>query len=636
MCGICGFSKKNNNRTDKQLIAKMNNLLSHRGPDGQGFYIDEKIALGHKRLSIIDLARGTQPMEDEKYVIIFNGEIYNYKELKNDLEKKGYKFKTNSDTEVLLKIYEYSKEKCLDKLEGMFAFAIWDKQKKELFTARDRLGVKPLYYTILNKEIIFASEIKSILAYPGFKRKLNEKVLNSYFQYRYILGNETFFENIYSLLPGHYLKFDKSKELKIKSYWFLPIAVKKEDKGEKYYIKKTRDLVTESIKKRLISDVPLGVYLSGGLDSSIITAVMAKLKRGEKVKSFSIGFKEQGFNEFEYARQVAKMWNTDHHEILLDAEGYFKEMEKLISYKDAPLSVPNEVPLYLLSKELKKHITVVLSGEGADELFGGYGRIFVSYIDFLKSRPATSRGRGSPTGVASLWTSIKSGQNNKNYPDFFLQKYNYVKDQDIDKILSKRVKNRIFQKKYTRLIFKRYFDRIKNLDVKDKPLYIFQNLHLQGLLQRLDSTTMASSVEGRVPFVDDHNLIEFINEVPFEYKVKWKQGESLQKALDNNFEAEQISEKLDITKYLLKKAFKDYLPKEIIERNKIGFPVPLDNWFKGDFKAYAKRILLDKRTIKRGIFNKEYLISGKIFEELSGINIWMMINLELFLRKYFS
>jgi len=186
------------------------------------------------------------------------------------------------------------------------------------------------------------------------------------------------------------------------------------------------------------------------------------------------------------------------------------------------------------------------------------------------------------------------------------------------------------------LIFKRYFDRIKNLDVKDKPLYIFQNLHLQGLLQRLDSTTMASSVEGRVPFVDDHNLIEFINEVPFEYKVKWKQGESLQKALDNNFEAEQISEKLDITKYLLKKAFKDYLPKEIIERNKIGFPVPLDNWFKGDFKAYAKRILLDKRTIKRGIFNKEYLISGKIFEELSGINIWMMINLELFLRKYFS
>jgi len=394
--------------------------------------------------------------------------------------------------------------------------------------------------------------------------------------------------------------------------------------------------VTESIKKRLISDVPLGVYLSGGLDSSIITAVMAKLKRGEKVKSFSIGFKEQGFNEFEYARQVAKMWNTDHHEILLDAEGYFKEMEKLISYKDAPLSVPNEVPLYLLSKELKKHITVVLSGEGADELFGGYGRIFVSYIDFLKSRPATSRGRGSPTGVASLWTSIKSGQNNKNYPDFFLQKYNYVKDQDIDKILSKRVKNRIFQKKYTRLIFKRYFDRIKNLDVKDKPLYIFQNLHLQGLLQRLDSTTMASSVEGRVPFVDDHNLIEFINEVPFEYKVKWKQGESLQKALDNNFEAEQISEKLDITKYLLKKAFKDYLPKEIIERNKIGFPVPLDNWFKGDFKAYAKRILLDKRTIKRGIFNKEYLISGKIFEELSGINIWMMINLELFLRKYFS
>lgn len=610
MCGICGFTKENILASDKGLIKRMNDLLWHRGPDEEGYFYDKNIALGHRRLSIIDLKKGKQPMETERYVIVFNGEIYNFQDLRRGLKKRGYSFKTDSDTEVLLKMYEAYQEKCIDYLEGMFAFAVWDKKKKELFIARDRLGVKPLYYTILNKEIIFASEIKSILICPGFKKRLNIKVLNSYFQYRYIVGNETFFEGIYGLLAGHFLKFkQEEKSLIIKEYWHLPLIAEKKDRGEDYYIQKTRELILKSVEKRMISDVPLGAYLSGGLDSSIIVSAMANLKKREPIQTFTIGFKEEGFNEFKYATLVAEKLKTKHHEILLEAKDYFREMENLIRYKDAPLAVPNEVPLYLMSKELKKYITVVLSGEGADELFAGYGRIFRSYLEF---------------------------KNNGRYLDFFLEKYNYVSDNDLAKFFSSDILDEINKEKYSYSVFRDYFNKIEKLETEDKALYIFQNIHLQGLLQRVDMTTMAASVEGRVPFVDDHNLIEFTNEIPFNYKIKWKSQQAEKKAIKEKLKAEEISENLDIPKYLLKKAFEDFLPKAILERKKIGFPVPLDNWFKGRFQNYAKNILLDRKTTERGIFNKEYLGSGEFLRDLSGINIWMMINLELFLRKYFD
>lgn len=609
MCGICGFTAENIKKSDNCLIDRMSNLLSHRGPDDKGCYIDSGIALANRRLSIIDIKDGVQPIETERYVIVFNGEIYNYQELKRELEKSGYSFQTKSDTEVLLKMYERFQEKSLSYLNGMFAFAIWDKKEEELFLARDRLGIKPLYYACFNKKIIFSSEIKSILIYPGFKKELNEKVLNSYFQYRYIIGENTIFKRIYSLLPGSYLKY-KQGNFRIDTYWSLPIVTDKKDYGLDYYRDKTKSLFRDSVKMRMISDVPIGAYLSGGLDSSIVTAMMASIRKDSPVETFTIGFKEKEFNEFDYARKVSQRLRTNHHEILLSAEDYFIEMERLIEYKDGPLSVPNEVPLYLMSRELKKYITVVLSGEGADELFGGYGRIFQSYLEFQKGK-------------------------DENYLNFFLKKYNYVADDTLKKFLSSDILIKIKKEEYTRSIFKEYCDKTEELDIKDRPLYIFQNLHLQGLLQRVDVATMAASVEGRVPFVD-HRLVEFVNEIPFKYKIRWKTEHLKNEALKKNFKIGEISENLDIPKYLLRESFKDDLPKEIIKRRKVGFPVPLDHWFQGSFQGYAKNILLDKKTLNRGIFSKNYLISEEFTRELSGINVWMMINLELFLRKYFD
>lgn len=609
MCGISGFINKNKHKD--AIIKRLNGLISHRGPDEEGFYIDNAVAMGHRRLSIIDLTTGRQPMVDGDYVIVFNGEIYNYAKLKKLLLGKGYLFNTASDTEVLLKMYIAYGERCLDYLDGMFAFAIWDKKRKKLFAARDRLGVKPFYYAMAGKDLVWGSEIKVILNYPGWKKKLNKKVLNSYFQYRYIIGEETFFEEIYSLLPGHFLTFDyESKMLKIRKYWELPVAFEKKNKGEDFYIAKTKELVQESIRERMVSDVPIGAYLSGGLDSSIITAVMASLMKSKRLDTFTIGFKETGFNEFKYADIVAKFCGANHHQIMLSAENYLDTIDKLILFKDAPLAVPNEVPLYLMSRELKHYITVVMSGEGADELFCGYGRIFDSYIEFKGAL--------------------------KDYCDFFLQRYNYVSDSDLQKFLSPDILKIIRKNKYTRGIFERYFKKIRYLRIEDKIPYIFENLHLQGLLQRVDNSTMAASVEGRVPFVDSRRLVEFVNNIPFGVKIKWASEASRHDAVRRGLAVSQVSETCDTTKYLLRAAFKDSLPGIILKRRKVGFPVPLDIWFKGKFKSYAKDTLSKGVALRMGIFNADYIKSGQFFAELSGINIWMMISLDFFLRKYFD
>jgi asparagine synthase (glutamine-hydrolysing) len=601
MCGITGFVSDISDKED--VVRSITDLLHHRGPDDSGYFVDGDIALGHRRLSIIDLSGGKQPMEDEKYVIVFNGEIYNYATLKKALVSKGYSFKTSSDTEVLLKMFAEYGEKSLELLNGMFVFAIWDKVEKKLFIARDRLGIKPLYYANVNGSFVFASEVKSILAFPGFEKELNKKVISSYFQYRYILGEETLFKGIKSLLPGYHL-FLENDSPRIEKYWELPVATSKNHMSEEECIEKCRSLVTDSVKRRMVSDVPIGAYLSGGLDSSIVAALMAQFDDEKKLNTFTIGFKEKEFNEFEYARLVADRYGIDHHEILLNPDDYFETMDYLIGVKDAPLAVPNEVPLYLMSKYLKDYITVVLSGEGADELFCGYGRIFISYLDFERS-----------------------GKN--DYLKFFLDRYNYVSDSDLGKFLN------VEKSDYTQNIFQDYFDKVADLDIKDKIPYVFQNLHLQGLLQRVDNATMAASVEGRVPFVD-HELIEFVSSIPFDQKLKWKDAEAEEFATDNNLSPAEISETYDIPKYLLRKAFEKDLPQEVVKRKKVGFPVPLSKWFGGDFGNYAKKILLDEKTLNRGIFNVDYLKSGNFIDELSGINIWMMINFELFLRKYFD
>ena len=643
MCGITGiYGFDERCEIPKSLIQKMANTMVHRGPDDFGYYLNENVALGHRRLSIIDLKTGKQPMSDKNgdIWIVFNGEIYNFRELRKDLERKGYTFKTQSDTEVIIYCYEEYGLNCLKRFNGMFAFAIYDKIKKRLFLARDRLGIKPLYYTVTNKEIVFASEIKAILKHPNVKKKVNLYGISSYLSYRYVLGKETLFEGIYTLQPGHFLVYENGN-IDEEQYWELPVISQKEDKGDEYYVKKLRELLTRSVKRRMISDVPLGAYLSGGLDSSIIVALMSEISN-EPVKTFSVGFKEEGFNEFEYANIMAERYGTDHREILLNAEKYIELMPKLIKCKDAPLSVANEVPLYEMSKELKKDITVVLSGEGADELFGGYGRIFRSPFDYERLKLIEENPDLLDETVKSiLMNSLRDKYGDldfKNELIHFLSTYNWMTLEEKEEIFTDEVNSIIGNDEHVLSVFKEYFDKIEDLNHYDKYLWMFEKLHLVGLLMRVDMTTMAASVEARVPFVD-HELVEFAFSLPFKYKIRWKS--LLHQAMATVYNSDKISENFDTTKYLLREAFKDKVPEDILYRKKMGFPVPVHQWFGGKFNDYAKQTLLDEKVKKRGIFNtkkiEEWLANSDNFKSHQfGLKIWMLINLELWFREYFD
>jgi len=615
----------------------MTSCLTHRGPDDSGIYMGNKIAFGHKRLKIIDLTKkGHQPMSDSKkeIFIAFNGEIYNFQEIRQDLIKKGYSFNSSSDTEVIIYAYKEWGINCIKRFNGMFAFALYDKNKDNLYLVRDRFGIKPLFYTIHNNEVIFSSEVKSILKYPKFIKEPNWRAISSYLSYRYVLGEETFFKNIYSVLPAHYLKIKNNKIKKIE-YWDIPLISNKKDKGKAFYIKKIRELLTNSVKLRMISDVPIGAYLSGGLDSSIIVSLMSKLTK-ESLKTYSIAFKQKGYNELKYAKLVANRYKTDHKEIILDAEEYLKTMKKLIEYKDSPLAVPNEIPIYLMSKVLKKDITVVLSGEGADEIFSGYGRIFRSPFDYYRIKL-------TPRWFQKLFFNslIKKYLDNnfRNKIDHFLYLYSYFpldeKKSIFNSYMNGLIKNDIDLKN----IFKEKFCKAKNLSYYDQISYVFEKLHLVGLLGRVDNSTMATAVEARVPFVD-HELVEFMFSVPHKYKLKWKNIFSLLKGMSKN--SDEISENLDITKYILRESFKQDLPKTTLERKKEGFPVPLDLWFKGKFIDYAKKLLLDPKARIKKIIDQENLskwIDSNINSKKDssfGQKVWMLLNVEIWLKKYFD
>ena len=384
MCGIAGIVSSKKNNIDKKLVYRMTNSISHRGPDGHGYHFENKIGFGHRRLSIIDIEGGFQPMSDnDKNIwITYNGEIYNYKILRKKLISLGHSFQTSCDTEVLIYAYKQWGENALSYLDGMFAFALWDNRKNKLLLARDRRGVKPLYWTMQNDEILFASEIKAILKLPTFQKKVNFNAISSYLTFRQAIYDLTFFKGIEKLLPGNYLIFQSGK-IKISKYYNLPINDYYEDLGEEYYLSNIEEMLENSVKNRMISDVPLGAYLSGGLDSSLLTAIMAKNSKS-RVKTFSIGYDDDNYNEGKYAEIVSKYCNTDHNQIKISQTDYLDNWIKLINQKDAPLSIPHEIPLFKMSMELKKYITVVLSGEGADELFGGYGRVQRSPMDWKK------------------------------------------------------------------------------------------------------------------------------------------------------------------------------------------------------------------------------------------------------------
>ena len=636
MCGILGQINFNKINLDKNRFTKSLDLQTHRGSDDSGIYQEKNFIFGHRRLSIIDLdSHAKQPMVSncDNYILVFNGEIYNYVELKKDLIKKDYKFYTSSDTEVLLNSFIEYGIKCIDKFIGMFAFAIFDKTKDEFYIIRDRLGIKPLYYYQDNNQFIFSSEIKSILNLLDKKFDLNIEAISSYMSFRYPILNDTFFKDIFSLPSAHYIKI-KNNEIEIKEYWSLVDKFKEQkiDKGEEYYKNKLKKILEDSVKLRMRSDVPFGAFLSGGVDSSVITALMAKNSK-DSIQTFTIGFKEEGFNEFKYANMVAKQYDTNHHEIILSGKNYIQNLEKLITFKDAPLSVPNEVPLYLMSKELKKYITVVLSGEGADEIFGGYGRIFRSPYDYERIKNIDNLDLTDNEKEELSKNFIKKYGKSffNNEVEHFVNIYSYTSLKDKKELLHNLIDLDTIEQKFTDRILS-YFDEIKDESYYNKIMYTFEKIHIVGLLHRVDITTMATSVEARVPFVD-HRVVEFAFTIPVQYKLKWI------KEKPKTLMSDKISEVYDIPKYILKKSFEDILPKEVLYRKKMGFPVPINNWFGRDFNNYARDVLLNNKAKKRNIYNIEninkWLNSDRLSKDHSfAMKIWMLINLELFIQKY--
>lgn len=651
MCGILGQIKlKNDILRDTRRFVKSLNLMAHRGPDDMGYKLGEEYIFGHRRLSIIDLSKNAaQPMisHDGKVIITFNGEIYNFMELRNDLLKKGYHFKSKSDTEVLLNGYHCFGIDFINRCNGMFGLAIYDKRFNKAFLVRDRMGIKPLYYCIENNRLTFSSEIKSILAYEDITSELNMDAVSSYLSFRYPILSDTFFKGIFSLDPGHYIEINEGKIRSVK-YWDPTDKIEEQnnDKGESFYLDMLRKTFQSSVKYRMLSDVPVGAFLSGGIDSSAITAVMSELTN-DPVKTFTIGYGEKDYNEFYYANLIATMFKSEHYEIRSDETAYFENLDNLIDIKDAPLSIPNEVPHYELCCNLKKNATVVLTGGGADEIFYGYGRIFRSTYDYerLKRLDLISN-NGSNTVFAKNFKAKYGRLDFENELEHFMNIYDYTGLEMKKKLLNSSCINFDETSEKFKAKFLNIFNEIKSGTYLDKMGHAFLKVHLPGILLHNDVISMATSVELRVPYLD-HRLVEFSLSVPVHYKLKWKSEANKLKSA--HLMSDKISENYDTPKYLLRKAYENKIPREIINRKKLGFPVPLHQWLGGNYRKYAAELLLSDKAKKREIYNtdnlKKWLGSSSLqhyqgdsrtYQDSLAGKIWMLMNLEIFLKKYFD
>lgn len=549
MCGFVGYI----NKKEKNFIKKMNDAIIHRGPDDESYYTDENIAMGFRRLSIIDLEGGRQPMsnEDESLVITFNGEIYNFKDIKKDLIDKGHIFKTASDTEVILHGYEEYGNAILEKLRGMFAFAIWDKNKETLFCARDHFGQKPFYYCNMNGTFMYGSEIKSFLNHPDFKKEINKNALKSYLTFQTSVFEETFFKNVFKLKPGHCLIYDmKNNKTKTEQYYEIKFEACSKDFDE--LVNEIDKKITSSINTHLISDVEIGAYLSGGIDSSYVVSYL------KPDKTFSVGFEYKNFNEVPYAKELSNMLNIENKNEIINSDDFFESIDKIQYYSDEPNANLSAVPLYFLSKLASKDVKVVLSGEGADELFGGYLEYKEDNI-LLKYRKFPLFIRKFLKTIVSPLPSfhgknflIKGGS---KVEDYYIGNAFVFNDKEANQILSNKYKTNISYKSIT----KPYYDKVKDKDDVTKKQYLDMHFWLPNdILLKADKMSMANSLELRVPILDKE-VFNLASQIPTEYKIT-----------------------NETTKYILRKAASKRIPEQWYKRRKKGFPVPIYEWFKTD------------------------------------------------------
>ena len=560
MCGFCGYVNKKEKK--KEEIKKMTDAISHRGPDDENYYIDSDIAMGFRRLSIIDLKGGRQPMsnEDDSMVITFNGEIYNFKSIKEDLISKGHIFKTNADTEVILHGYEEYGENILSQLRGMFGFVIWDKNKKELFGARDHFGQKPFYYCNMNNTFMYGSEIKSFLYNSDFIKEVNKDSLKPYLTFQTSVLEETFFKGVYKLLPGHYFKYNlESNEFFTKKYYQIVFDAKSEDFDS--LVKKIDDAITSSIDTHMISDVEIGSYLSGGIDSSYVVSYL------KPDKTFSVGFDYKNFNEVPFAKDLSDMLHIENINELIDSDDFFNVIDKVQYYADEPTANLSAVPLYFLSDLASKHVKVVLSGEGADELFGGY--TFYKEDDLLlKYRKLPKFLRKAVKGIVSPLPDFH-GKNfltkgGSRIEDYYVGNAFVFDNKDANKVLAPKYQSDVkFQD-----ITKPYYDEVKDKDDLTKMQYLDMHFWLPNdILLKADKMAMANSLELRVPILDKE-VFALASTIPSEYKLSH-----------------------GTTKYILRQAASSRIPEEWYKRPKKGFPVPIIKWFREEkYYNLAKEI----------------------------------------------
>ena len=623
MCGICGkINFDESRKVGREEIEAMNRLLHHRGPDEDGYFLRGNVALGHKRLSIIDLAGGSQPIsnEDDSCAIIFNGEIYNFPELRENLVKKGHRFKTKTDTEVILHLYEEEGENCVEHLFGMFAFAIWDQNKNQCFIARDRVGKKPLYYALLPDAFLFASELKSLLMDAGVSRDIDYEALHYYLTFQYVPPPMTIFKQVKKLEPANTLIF-KNGRIQTRRYWDLRYVPKTEI-TEPEALEKTEAMIDEAVKRRLISDVPLGCFLSGGVDSSAVVAFMRRHITGD-LKTFSIGFEEQTHNELPYARQVAKLFETNHQDFIVRPDA-IDVLPKLVWHFDEPYADSSALPTYYVSKMTREYVTVALNGDGGDESFIGYER----YVGLPKLRkymniPSPFRILAQPF-IKALFSALPNHTlleklyyaNTFSLYDegrLYLQMMTIFRDYQRERMYSPKLKHLMQIDPYAYPL-KYYNDDLANTLVESKVRSDIMTYLHGALLPKVDRTTMANSLEGRAPFLDPL-LMEYAAKLPLQMKF----GDGT-------------------LKYHLKKVLKDILPHDILWRQKQGFGVPVGEWFKKDLNEFTRGVLLSEKAASRNLFDMKYI--RKIFDDhCSGRQnhhhrIWTLLCLELWFMTF--
>jgi asparagine synthase (glutamine-hydrolysing) len=629
MCGINGiaFSSQSGRQIDATVLKRMRDVITHRGPDDDGIFVDGRIGLGHRRLSIVDVASGHQPMtnEDGSLHITYNGEIYNHADYREPLIARGHVYKTHCDTEAILHLYAEYGDDCVDRLRGMFAFAIWDRNKRELFIARDRLGVKPLYYVhTQDGSLYFASEIKALLEARAVKPELNFRAFSDYLANHATSGEETLFIGVKRLLPGHTLRW-RDGEIKIRKYWDVSFQKQAQaGRSDADYIAEWSELFRKSVQLRLMADVPLGMFLSGGIDSSAIAAVMSTLV-DEPIKTFSVAFAEREANELEYARLVAQAYKTDHHEIVVTPEQFWAKLPDLIWHEDEPLAHPSSVALYFVSHLASQHVKVVLTGEGSDELMAGYARYRKTILNLALGEHYH---RVVPSGVRDLVRKQFSGMTGSKLR-LKLGRTFLNLSPDIESIYFDNfsVFSRSLQQQ---LLTPGSIEQMAGIDpyagvrnvlrdtdaqsLLDRLLYADIKTYLHELLMKQDQMSMAASVESRVPFLD-HKLVEFTSSLPERLKLRrWT------------------------TKYVLRQSMKGVLPPAILDRPKMGFPVPLGKWFRGAYAPVLDEYVLSSRAIERGIFNAEF-VRSLVDQHQRGVanhseRLWSLVNLEMWFRRF--